>query len=379
MQSRYLQGLALFIGTIIGVGVFTLPFAITHIGLFGGLSLLGLLAVAMLVVHLMYGDAIVATPGRHHLPVYAERYLGRGWGSLATISNLVLLNGALLVYVLLGSQFLASLVQFIFPGFSLGASLAIFFCIGAVIFFFDGIFSTEIEELLTILLILVLAIVIGWGMLRGHITGIGPVVWGSPSLPYGAILFSLAGAVVLPRVYATLGTDHHAFRSLVIFGTLMPAILYGLFIVAVWAASPAGPSQEAILGMQPLLGRWVVALGATVGFLATITSYIGVGLTYKSLLQFDFRLSRLLAWAFVTAVPFLLVVAGFANFIAIIGFVGAISIGFDNIVIIRLWHALPEHKFLALWPRWGSVALVAVFVAGMAAALLEFWGDILTL
>ncbi|OHA00603.1 MAG: hypothetical protein A3H71_02855 [Candidatus Sungbacteria bacterium RIFCSPLOWO2_02_FULL_48_13b] len=374
MWSRYLQGLALFVGTIIGVGVFTLPFAITRIGLFGGLILLGLLAIAMLIVHLMYGDAIASTPGRHRLPGYAERYLGRGWGAFATISNLVLLNGALLVYVLLGSQFLASLVQLIFPGFSLGASLAVFFGVGAVIFFFDGAFSTEIEESLTILLVLTFALVIGWGLTRGHIAGMGEAAWGNPLLPYGAILFSLAGAVVLPRVYETLQADHRRFRSLVILGTLIPAMLYGLFVVAVWAASPAGPSQEAILGMQPLLGHWIVALGGVVGFLATITSYIGVGLTYKGLLRFDFGLPRLIVWVLATVPPFLLIAAGLANFVAIIGFLGAISVGFDNIVIIRLWHALPRRQFLNFWPGWASVALVLVFIVGMAAALLVFMG-----
>ncbi len=372
MLSRYWQGLFLLVGTIVGVGVFALPFLISKTGFVWGGMMILVLAGAMTLVHLMYGDVVAATPTRHRLPGYAAIYLGKGWRVHTTISHTLALTGTLVAYVLLGSTFLAVLLSPIFPAFTYQAGMVVFFLIGAAVFFLDSSFSTDVEGWLTILLVAALLIIIGVSLPHAgagifRISDIAKL-----PLSYGAILFALTGTPVIPRVFEAFGGKNGAFRSLIIIGTVIPALLYLGFVFAVLSTSINGVSREAISGMAPLLGERILLLGSAVGFLATITSFIGIGLTYKGLLQFDLGVPKRFSWALVAVIPFFLIGLGVSDFIAVISFIGAVAIGFDNIALIRLWRKLPRHKLLHSLPSAVWWALLLMFGAGIIYEAFNF-------
>lgn len=374
MLSRYLQALALLVGTIIGVGVFALPFLISRTGFLVGAAEIAALAAVVTLIHLMYGDIVVTTPERHRLPGYARYYLGPVWGRISAFSYLLELTGTLVIYILLGSVFLTTFVSLLFPAFSYPAAVGIFFFAGLLLFFFDSGLSTGVEGWLTFFLVLVMAIIFAAGVRLGTLEFLKTFDPRNIPLPYGAILFALTGTVVIPRTYEAFRGDHQRFRRLIIIGTAIPALLYLGFVFAVLSASPAGVSPEAIRGMTPVLGDSILILGGLVGFLATITSFIGVGLSYKGLLQFDFGFDGRWSWVLASVVPFIFVLIGVSDYIQVIGLIGAIAIGFANIGIVRIWLRLPRHELVSLFPRWLSWLLVGVFSAGILYQALQFIG-----
>ncbi|MBI2637312.1 MAG: hypothetical protein HYW88_00290, partial [Candidatus Sungbacteria bacterium] len=99
---KFIQGAFLVAGTIIGVGVFGIPYVISRSGLLVGFFELGAIAVLMAVVHLMYGEIILRTKSVHRLPGYVELYLGNHAKIFSLISYLVGLSGALLAYTVIG-------------------------------------------------------------------------------------------------------------------------------------------------------------------------------------------------------------------------------------------------------------------------------------
>ncbi|KKW22387.1 MAG: Aromatic amino acid permease [Parcubacteria group bacterium GW2011_GWB1_52_7] len=372
MLSRYWQGLLLLVGTIVGVGVFTLPFLISKAGFIWGSAMILVLAGAMTLVHLMYGDVVAATPARHRLPGYAAIYLGKKWQTRVTVSHALALTGTMVAYLLLGSVFLVALISPIFPGFSALAGMAVFFLIGAAVFSFDSSFSTDVEGWLTIFLVLALLAIIGVSLPHADTAIFSASDPAKLPLAYGAILFALTGTPVIPRVFEAFGRNVSGFRSLLVIGTVMPSLLYLGFVFGVMSTSAGGVSKEAISGMAQLLGPRIMLLGSAVGFLATITSFIGIGLTYKGFLQFDLGVPKRLAWILALVAPFILIGAGVSDFIAVVSFIGAVAIGLDNITLIRLWRKLPRHKLVRSLPAAVWWALLLMFGAGIIYEMFRF-------
>lgn len=382
MVSRYLQAFALLAGTIIGVGVFALPYVISGPGYLIGMAQLAILAFFLLLVHLMYGDVALSLPAPHQLPGYAKHYLGGGWRRAALFSQLFSFFGSLVVYVILGSRFISILITPLgISGDLLG--VLIFFAIGSVLFWYDRGFATTTDALLTALLILAMAVLIVLGIQAGNVDFISYVNPGAVFLPYGAILFALAGASVIPRVKEIFevraahpsgqGSPEavSALRLVIIWGTLMPAAAYAFFVFAVLAASPV-VSMDAISGLLTQLGPRVVWLGGLVGFLATITSFIGIGLALKSMLVEDVEIPRISSWLLVSFIPFGLVLLGVSDFISLIGLIGAFAIGFEGMIIIRLWRALETPKLLSFFPRRAAWLLFLLFLAGIIYEVIHF-------
>lgn len=371
MMLRYIQALSLFSGTIIGVGVFALPYVISRAGFYWGVFELFILTGAILLVHLMYGDVAASLKTHHQLPGYAGHYLGDRWKRITVISSLFSFFGSLVVYAILGSSFL----QHLMAPFGLGEywmGFLIFFAIGIVLFYFDRSFASGIDTLLSILLVGAMALLITLGLRVGDFHFVSESDPSQFFLPYGVILFSLAGASVIPRVHEAVDRDGtRVFRSVLLWGTMAPAVLYLLFVISVLAASPE-VSPDAISGLLPVLGDRAVWLGSLVGFLATITSFIGIGLALKSMLMEDIKVPKTGAWLVVAIFPFLLVALGVSDFVQIIGLVGAFAIGFEGMVIVLLWRSLKAPALLPAALRTPALFLFLLFLAGIFYEVVHF-------
>lgn len=371
MPRRYFEALALLSGTIIGVGVFAMPFAISQAGVIAGIFELLILSGVVLLIHLMYGDVVLSRDTIHQLPGYTKSYLGPIWQTLVVISSVIGLLGSLVVYIILGSRFLAILIAPLAGASSHTLAFVLFGVGGAVFFFYDTSLAEEANGVFTALLLLFMLFLIGIGIHSGTFDFIYKTDLARIAIPYGIILFALTGASVIPEVKTTLENEK-AFRSVIVWGSLIPAVLYLFFVVAVLAASGPLVTQDAITGLQARLGSHVGYLGALIGFLAVITSYIGMGLTFKSLLISDFGARKSLSWLLTSLVPFFLVALGLSDFVKIIGFVGALAIGFESMVIVYIWRKLPFHRLLPYIPRGLSFSLVVLFFLGMMYELVVF-------
>lgn len=98
------------VGSVIGVGIFGLPFAFAQAGFFVGLTHLIVLAIINTVVLLLYADIVMNTKGHPRFTGIVRRYLGEKWSWSATILLIGSIWGAMVAYIIIGGQFLHALI-----------------------------------------------------------------------------------------------------------------------------------------------------------------------------------------------------------------------------------------------------------------------------
>jgi len=347
-------------GTIIGVGMFGIPFVFSRAGFFVGLAELAVLLVVITIIHLMYGEILLRTETIHRLPGYVKRYLGARAKVFSTVSYVVGLSGSLLAYVVIGGQFLGGIFD---TNPFLGSFL--FWAAGGIFIFFSirqsGAFDTVLNAaLIGFILFFALKTLpfARWEYLS--MEGSGDFF-----LPYGVLLFSLAGATAVPEIRALAGKNSgHLLKPIIIFGTALPAILYAFFAVSVVGISGPATSQDALSGLGGLISPSLFLLGEIIGVLAVFTSFIIIGLTLKETYHFDWGMGHREAWALASLPPFLLFVFGVNQFIGIIGFVGAITGGIDAVLTAFIF--LKAKKFGLRTPEF-SLAIPPAVVFGVIA------------
>ena len=373
-NKKFIQGVFLLSGTIIGVGMFGIPFVFSKAGFLVGTLELIIITAALTVIHLAYGEILLRTDTIHRLPGYVNIYFGKRLKFFSVLSYTVGLIGALLVYIVIGGKFLDAL--FALPDF--GGEI-IFWASGAIFIFFSirqsGLIDTAVNAMLV-------------GFLAYFVFGAAPYFretslplynFDNVFLPYGVLLFSLAGATAVPEVRALVGKNSGSLlKFIIIFGTVIPAVLYFFFAFSVAGISGINTSPDALTGIAEFLPSYLLILGRIVGVLAAFTSFIVIGLTLKETLYFDFGIRHWISWAVVSFVPLALFFSGVAGFIVIIGFLGAVTGGIDAIFTLavfqkakQLGRRIPEYSLFL--PKTLIYALAAMFILGIGWEIKSFF------
>lgn len=374
--SREIQTLLLLVGTIVGAGMFGIPFVFHGAGFVTGFVVLAGLAVAATLVHLAYAEVVLATPELHRLPGYVRHYLGPGFGKLSTASYLFGLSGTLLAYLILGGAFAGELMRVFLPALpDWGGPLA-FYLFGVAVIFRSIRFESLTNAVLTLGLvaaIFVLVLVLLPEVSPRALAGFQPERVG---VPYGVVLFSLAGAAIIPDMRRVLGQGGTArLRRLIISGTLGAAFLYFVFAAVVVGTTAAATTPDAIGGLAGRFGPGYLLAGSAIGFLATITSFITLGLVFEGMFVSDFGFVPRSAWLATVVIPAGLWLLGFQDFIAIVAAVGAVGIGFDSIFILASYGAIAgggRRRIIAL-PVALRIVLAVIFGSGIVYAFSNFF------
>ena len=98
--SKIILAISTLSGTIIGVGLFSLPYITSKVGLWVMLAYFIGLGVIVIAVHRFFGEVVLKTEGQHRLPGYAGIHLGKTGKTIAVVSTILGLFGALLAYLL---------------------------------------------------------------------------------------------------------------------------------------------------------------------------------------------------------------------------------------------------------------------------------------
>ena len=96
MSKEFFYATAVLIGTIVGAGMFGIPYVVAQSGFLIGVIFLLLLTGVSLLIHLIYGEIVCRTKKKHRLVGYAEHYLGKCRKKIITISVLTGFYGSLL-------------------------------------------------------------------------------------------------------------------------------------------------------------------------------------------------------------------------------------------------------------------------------------------
>jgi len=332
MNKNFYYATATLIGTIVGVGIFGVPYVVAKAGFFLGLIFLFVLGGVALLFHLLYGEIILRTPGKHRYVGYAEIYLGQ-WGKrLMTFTSVFIFYGALLAYIIVGGKFL----QTIFGGndfiwslvFSVICSLAIFFGLRVI---------TKMEVLMTLFLIAVVILIFvrGWPMIK--LDNLSTWDWQYFFLPYGVILWAVTAASAIPEMKEIFKQNYKSFKKAIIWGTLLPIFLYLLFILTIVGVTGQQTSPEAIQGLVKVLENHTIIFGAIFGLLAVATSFLVIGLSLKKTFWYDYKINKYLAWVLTCSIPLIAYLCHLRDFITVIGFLGATLGGLQMVFLILIY------------------------------------------
>lgn len=358
----FAKSLAVFLGTVIGVGIFSLPFVAMKAGFFIAALYLFAMTFVSYKIHGFYADIALSTGGKHRLPGYAGKYLGPEWKAISFAVIAMSFVCALLAYLIVGGQFLYGALSSYFGG-SQVFYLLLFFILGSFLIFREIRMISKMELALLIVIITILVLIFASSLFHIRNSNFSGFDASYFFLPYGAIVFSLWGASVVPEL-KEMSAGKAILKKTIFWGVIISSLSYLLFIIAVLGVSGKSTSAEAISGLQPFLSPWVIKASLIFGFLCCFTSYITIGLTLKRSLEYDFRVPKLISWSLTAFVPLLLYFLGAREFIKIIGFAGTIAIGLEALLIIFIYRACFKGG-ISFGSKMFSYILSVVFIIGI--------------
>jgi amino acid permease len=180
----------------------------------------------------------------------------------------------------------------------------------------------------------------------------------------------MAGAAAIPEMRQILIGQEKNLKKAIVLGTAVPFFLYLIFAFVVIGVTGTQTSQEAIKGLEPYLGGWVIIVGAVFGVLAMFTSFLGLGYALKQLYTLDFKVKKTWAHFLVCSIPLAAFLLGMKNFIILLGIVGSVAAGADGILMILIY--LKAKKKGDRQPEYNlgpskilGYALIGMFLLGM--------------
>ncbi len=369
MNKNFFYATAILIGTIVGAGMFGIPYVVAQSGfLIGVIFLIGLTIISLLV-HLMYGEIVCRTKEKHRLVGYAGYYLGKWGKAIITFSALFGLYGALLVYIIISGEFLSAIFSPILGGSAFVYSL-IFFAIGALAIFKGLILIERLELIMTSLLVVIILIILFAGMPSLDISNLKTIDLKYFFLPYGVILWALSGGTAIPEVKEILKTNGKKYKKIIILGTVIPAILFFLFMFLVVGVAGTNTTPEAIEGLANFLGKEIIILGAIFGTLTIATSFFTTGLNLKKTLWYDYKINKHLSWLLTCSIPLIGFLLGLRQLIPIIGFLGVVLGALNGTALILIYKKAKkmgdqEPEYSLKIPSFVPYILIGIFALGL--------------
>lgn len=342
--------------------MFAVPFAFARAGFVVGAGYLIVFTLVFALVHRMYAEIVIGTPGKHRFVGYAEIYLGGAgrWASMCTTA--IGLTLVLTVYMALASVF----TPLIFPGISVGLAAYLFWAAGSVAILASLGRLANAEFVATGAIVFIVLYLFVLGLPSGAGVPIPLLETSDILLPYGIVLFALSGRAAISSLfeYARKASvpSSRMFRAISL-GTGTPAILYLIFAFAVFWLSKGNVSPDALTGLRALPYSTLALLGA-LGLFALFTSYFLLGLEVRDILRFDFRFHRGVALLAVLATPAALYALGLRNFIELVGVVGGVFLAAESAMVALM------HSQLKGWSVY-TLLLILIFIGG---ALYELAG-----
>ena len=381
--KTYFAASFILAGTILGVGIFGLPYVFSTSGFLTSLFFLIICCCLVLLNHLMCGEIFLRTPGEHRLPGAAKIYLGK-WGfSLTAISTIISALGVLLAYLILGGQFMQNFSQIIHHPISNNLATIIFWFLGTIGITF-GIGLISVSEMLGVFLIIIF--IIGFFILGAphlELNALTKINFSHLFLPYGVLLFSLSDGSAVPEILGyfqkkNISKENVNLKQPIIWGTILPPILYLFFVLGAFGLLGGGVIPvdlvPNLIRLNPIIGIVTDVLG----LILILTSYFIIGLSLRNILKMDLKTRRWLAWIIATIFPLALYFLGIQNFIGVIGFIGAVLLG-AIIVLTVLIHKKSQEKselipsFQIKIPNLGRIILIVLLLSGLVLEIAKIF------
>ncbi|MGB9847690.1 MAG: aromatic amino acid transport family protein [Minisyncoccia bacterium] len=370
----YFAASTILAGTILGAGIFSLPYIFSQSGSLIFLFYLALATIICTITHLIFGESLLRTKEEHRFIGLAEIYLGPWAKKLVTLTTFISVGGCLLAYLILGGQFIYNFFNIIGHPIDLNLAVLLLWFLGSLGVVL-GIKFISIGEAMGAILILVLIFTFFiFGIPHLNLSQIPLINFKEFFLPYGVLLFALSGGSAVPEIFnyfrkKSLTPHEINFKKPIILGSIAPAFLYLIFVLGAigilgahnisWDVVPQLVAKNPILGMATDL----------LGLVLIITSYFILAFNFKNSLILDLKLQPKIAWLIPVVLPLLLYQLGIHNFIKVIGFLGAFILGIESLLNFLI-HKKAQTKgnqtppYLIKIPSALRIILIALLVFG---------------
>jgi len=372
MRSFY--AIATLSGTIIGAGLFALPYITLRVGFWMVLAYFLILGSLITIIHLFFGELSLKTPDFKRLPSFAKIYLGNWGQTVAYFLTIISHFGAILVYLILGGEFITGLVA---PGANPLSYTLLYFIFGAALIFFGikAIGKVELWGLVAFVVVLFIIFFVGAPSIDIENLFIGQKSlssghWSICFLPYGVILFSLWGANLIPEIEEMLGEHKKKLLKLIPVAILIPVFVYLFFIFIVLGINGQNTTDNALIGLSDVLGGRMAPLVIVFGLLTTFTSFIALGLNLKKVFWYDLKISKNLAWLITCFVPLLLYFVT-QDFIKVISFVGAVMLAIEGVLIVLMYRKFKIREGISAVKKLAICFLILVLLGGIIYSVMD--------
>jgi tyrosine-specific transport protein len=358
-----IYSLSVMISTTIGIGIFSLPYVAVKVGIMATLVYFIILGALVTIIHLMFGELALKTPDYMRLPGFAKYHLGSAAEVAIFAIIIVSAIGSMVAFASIGGEFLYDTAGAWFGGPQLLYS-AIYLLCGSLLIFLGIDLVEKIEFWGLIAFFLSMAVIVfkaspffNWNNLLANTGG-----WGDIFLPYGPILFSLWAASSIPEVEEMLGRKRKKkfLLPIIWISSMIALAVYLIFIVSVVGFTGVVTTESALDGFGQIFRGGLLEIVFLFGLVTTFTSFVIFGLTLKKILHYDLKISKTLSWAITAFLPLILLFAGLNNFIAIISFIGGVTLGLEGIIILMMYQKTRPDRKVLTYPL-GLAMFAAVF------------------
>ncbi len=388
VNDKTLRAIAVLVGTTIGAGIYALPYAVSKVGFAAGILYIIIIGLLVLLLNLIYGEVILATPGNHQLTGYGKIYFGKRGKLLATGALFIGLYGAMFAYLIKVGEFISLVSN---QPHQLLFSLIFYFFAATIIFFgLKTVSKAEvILESLVLLFIFFLALV---GLPHLQIFNFqlsplrsaeGGLRWGQTLntlfFPYGVILFAFTGFSAIPEMKEILQSQPEKLKKSIFIGTFIPILIYLLFTAVIVGICGAKTTEDAIGSLFIFMPNWIARLGAFLGMLTMSSSFLALGFVLTEVWHRDFRFPKKEAFLLALLPSLILFLSGLGNFIQVLEYTGAITGGLSGILIILCFlkarkESQNKPAYQLKLPKIALLILGIIFLLGIFSPLLSRLG-----
>jgi len=338
--NKYVYPVVVISGSIIGVGFFSLPYIAMKVGVWLMLAYFLILSIIVITIHLIFTEISLKTPDYKRFPGFVGYHLGNRGKVFSLCSTIISSYGVLLVYLIVGSEFLTNIMQPYFGGSFVLYALIYFLFISIIIWLgIKAVAKVELWVLCLLLLSMIFVFIKGFSHIELSNIFIPTFKFQLSNLflPYGPILFSLWGISLIPEVEEMVKKDKKNVNKIIIISTLIPVVFYIFFTFLILSITGIHTTESALIGLKDFLGNGAVLIIFLIGMLTTITACIAQGLTLKKVFIYDLKIKDWQALVMTCAVPLILFLLGLKSFIGLVSFIGGVLLGIDGILILLMY------------------------------------------
>jgi len=364
--KNYIYPIAVFSGGMVGVGFLALPYITMQTGVWVMLLYFLFLTALVVAINLIFCQISLKTPDFKRFPGFVGYYLGK-WPKFFTMLSVILANlGVLLVYLLIGGQFLSSVFRPLFSG-SVLIYVLIYFFVASIIIYFDikAVSKAAFWVMILLFLSLFFIFIEGFHQINMANFQFSILNFQNVFLPYGPLLFALWGISLIPEVEEMLQRGKKRLKTIVTISTILVSVFYFIFIILILGITGKNTSETALQGLSNFLPAALVSISLLMGALATFTAFITQGIIFKKTLMFDLKIKHWQAFVMTCFPPLILFLLGLKSFIPLLSFIGGILLGINGILILMMYKKIGG-KNIIIYP------LSLVFLLGVIYEIIYF-------